>query len=79
MLVKRRLKNCKHENTNVYDYVRRDLLLDDLLHADDYRVRDRIKGLMTGMRFCLDCGSTQRFPLSDPLNGEQWLAPWIWR
>lgn len=79
MLTKRKLKKCSHKNTNVFDYIRNDGMIDDLVSSDDYDTRRRIKGNLTGLRFCLDCGSTQRYSLANPLNGEQWLAPWIWR
>lgn len=79
MLTKRKLKNCKHESTNAFDYVRRDAVLDQLVSHDDYNMRRELKAHLTGLRYCLDCGSTQRYSLSDPLNGEGWLAPWIWR
>jgi hypothetical protein len=79
MLTRRKLKNCDHRNTNVFDYVRRDALLDQLVSHDDYNMRREIRARLTGLRYCLDCGSTQRYSLSDPLDSEQWLAPWIWR
>lgn len=75
----RKLRICKHENVNVYEYVRNDGGLDDLIACDNYTRRRDIKSSFTGMRFCLQCGATQRFQLRDPLNGEPWLAPWIWR
>jgi len=79
----KKLKNCRHQNTNAYNYVRDDGLIEDLIAQDDYQARLKIKDHLTGMRFCLDCGSTQRFRRYDPLaiNGdkEPWLAPHIWR
>jgi hypothetical protein len=83
--LKAKLRACPHHNVNAYDYVRNDGLLDDLIHEGDSKKREAIEGHLTGMRFCLDCGSTQRFKLRDPLaitstsEKEPWLAPWFWR
>jgi hypothetical protein len=78
-----KLRKCKHTNTNAYDYIRNDGLVEDLVSRDSYKQRQEIKEHLTGMRFCLDCGATQRFRLRDPLalyeQKEPWLAPWIWR
>jgi hypothetical protein len=80
-----KLRACQHKNTNAYDYIRNDGMLDEMLIQDDYRRRQQIRDHMTGMRFCLDCGATQRYRLWDPLSitnpdeREPWLAPWLWR
>lgn len=81
----KKLKNCKHKNVNAYNYVRDDGILDDIINADDYKRRDYLEQHLTGMRFCLDCGATQRFKRWDPLaiaegsEEEPWTRPWIWR
>jgi hypothetical protein len=83
--LKSKLLACKHANTNAYNYVRDDGLLDEALYEKDPKRLDNIKMHLTGMRFCLDCGSTQRFKRWDPLSitdkneKEPWLAPWMWR
>lgn len=81
----RKLRDCKHQNTNAYDYIRNDGHIEELVAQDDHKRRQDIKSHLTGMRFCLQCGATQRYRLRDPLainegaEKEPWLAPWIWR
>lgn len=83
--VLKKLRDCRHENMNVFDYIRDDSVLDELFNRDDYEQRQEVRDHLTGMRFCLNCGATQRFRLRDPLaittgaEKEPWLAPWIWR
>jgi len=76
----RKLRACRHENANAYEYIRNDGMINDIVSTDDYNRRRALEDHLTGMRFCLDCGSTQRFRFRDPIkSSEPWLAPWIWR
>jgi hypothetical protein len=36
-----KLRACKHENTNAYDYIRNDGMIDSMLVEDDYKRRRR--------------------------------------
>jgi len=75
-----KLRNCKHKNTSACDFVRNDGLLEDIVNSDDFKRRKNIQDHLSSMRYCVDCGSTQRYKLQDPIkSSEPWLAPWIWR
>lgn len=69
----------------MFDYVRDDSLLDEAIDETDAKRIDKIKEHLSGMRLCLDCGSTQRFARWDPLaissrnEVEPWRNPWAWR
>ena len=81
----RKLRACKHFNTGAFNYVRDDGFIADLVSDDDYKSRQLTKDRISGLRYCLDCGATQRFSRIDPLalnpdtEKEPWLAPWLWR
>lgn len=82
-MLKSKLQSCKHLNTNAFNYVRDDGLIDEIVNSDDYKRRQQLEDHLSGMRYCLDCGATQRFRRYDPLGivekCEPWLQPWIFR
>lgn len=81
----KKLRGCQHQNTNAFEYVRDDGILEDALDETDPKRVEVYKLHLTGLRFCLDCGSTQRFKHWDPLSitdkteKQPWIAPWLWR